>query len=212
MTCSAVEWFGYAASSVVAVSLMMSSIVKLRWYNLAGASLFSVYGLLIGSFPVFFLNAFIAGADVYYLIKLYRTEEHFSLLEITSGYEYAVAFLEYNRDDIRRIFPDFNFTLTQEMLIFLLLRDAVPAGMLIGRHEDDSFQELLDYVTPSYRDLKLAQFILKDRSGVFTERGIRRFRSEPYSSFHEQYLQRVGFSRMIRPDGSVYYEYLLSNG
>ena len=41
------EWVGYLASVVVAISLMMSNIKKLRWWNLIGAALFVAYGLAI---------------------------------------------------------------------------------------------------------------------------------------------------------------------
>ena len=40
------DWFGYAASGVILISLTMSSIVKLRWINLAGAVMFAVFGFL----------------------------------------------------------------------------------------------------------------------------------------------------------------------
>jgi len=40
MTFSALEILGYFASVVVAVSLMMKSIIRLRWYNLVGAVAF----------------------------------------------------------------------------------------------------------------------------------------------------------------------------
>ena len=58
---------GYIASALVAVSLMMSSILKLRVINLVGASLFTVYGLLIGAYPVAVMNLFIVLIDLYYL-------------------------------------------------------------------------------------------------------------------------------------------------
>lgn len=58
------EWFGYTASVVVAISLTMSSILKLRWYNLLGATLFSAYGFLIHAYPVGFLIGFIACVDI----------------------------------------------------------------------------------------------------------------------------------------------------
>ena len=45
------EIMGYTASIIVFFSLLMSSIIKLRWYNLLGASLFSLYGFLIGALP-----------------------------------------------------------------------------------------------------------------------------------------------------------------
>ena len=60
------EFIGYAGSVLVAVSLMMSNIVRLRWINLFGAATFSAYGLLINAYPVFALNGFIVLVDLYY--------------------------------------------------------------------------------------------------------------------------------------------------
>lgn len=68
------EWVGYLASVVVAISLMMSNIKKLRWWNLVGAALFVAYGLAINAIPVALVNFFIVLIDAYYLIKLYRAD------------------------------------------------------------------------------------------------------------------------------------------
>ena len=59
------EWVGYVSSVLVAVSLTMSSIKKLRWYNLMGAAIFSFYGFAIQAYPVGVLNLFIVLANVY---------------------------------------------------------------------------------------------------------------------------------------------------
>jgi uncharacterized membrane protein len=66
------EWVGYLASVVVAISLMMADIKKLRWWNLIGAGLFVAYGLAIDAIPVALVNFFIVIIDVYYLVKLYK--------------------------------------------------------------------------------------------------------------------------------------------
>ncbi|HSV76380.1 MAG TPA: hypothetical protein VLH37_05040 [Bacteroidales bacterium] len=66
---SILEWIGYIASVVVAVSLMMVSIVKLRWLNLVGSAVFSFYGFAIGAYPVGVLNLFIALVNIYYLTR-----------------------------------------------------------------------------------------------------------------------------------------------
>lgn len=66
------EWVGYLASVVVAISLMMSNIKKLRWWNLIGAALFVAYGVAIDAYPVALVNFFIILIDIYYLVKLYR--------------------------------------------------------------------------------------------------------------------------------------------
>ena len=67
-----VEILGYLASVMVAISLMMKDIVKLRILNFIGCALFSTYGAAIEAWPVAGMNAFIACINVYYLVKMYR--------------------------------------------------------------------------------------------------------------------------------------------
>lgn len=66
------ELLGYLASILVAISLMMRSLNTLRIINLLGALLFTVYGLIIGAYPVAVLNAFIVLVNVYYLQKAFK--------------------------------------------------------------------------------------------------------------------------------------------
>jgi uncharacterized membrane protein len=69
------EWVGYLASVVVAISLMMSNIKKLRWWNLVGAALFVAYGLAIDALPVALVNFFIVLIDIYYIVRLYKADK-----------------------------------------------------------------------------------------------------------------------------------------
>lgn len=61
------EMVGYTASVLVAISLMMRSLHKLRIINLSGSLLFTVYGFTIGAYPVAVLNAFIVLVNLFYL-------------------------------------------------------------------------------------------------------------------------------------------------
>jgi hypothetical protein len=61
------------ASVLVALSLTMRSLLKLRVINLAEAMLFTVYGLIIGALPVAALNFFIVLVNIYYLHQMFRT-------------------------------------------------------------------------------------------------------------------------------------------
>ena len=63
------EFLGYLASTLVAISLMMRSLTKLRVINLSGSLLFTVYGFSIGAYPVAFLNAFVVLVNIFYLQK-----------------------------------------------------------------------------------------------------------------------------------------------
>ena len=73
------EIIGYVASLLVAVSLMMRSILKLRVINLLGAAVFALYGLLIDAYPVAVMNLFIVLIDLYYLREFITAKGYFSL-------------------------------------------------------------------------------------------------------------------------------------
>ena len=67
------ECMGYLASVLCVISLVMSDVKKLRWINLIASAMFVVYSLVTKSYQVALTNAMIVVADVYYLIKIYRT-------------------------------------------------------------------------------------------------------------------------------------------
>ncbi len=66
------EMLGYLASVLVALSLMMRSLNKLRLINLVGSLLFTVYGFIIGAYPVAVLNAFIVLVNIFYLQQAFK--------------------------------------------------------------------------------------------------------------------------------------------
>ena len=76
------EIIGYVGSILVAVSLMMSNIWRLRWINLAGAVFFVIYGLAVKAYPVAVVNAFIVAIDAYYLGMLAGRKDYFNLMTV----------------------------------------------------------------------------------------------------------------------------------
>lgn len=192
---SLVEWFGYVASVVVAVSLTMSSIVKLRWYNLAGAAMFSAYGFIIGALPVGFLNAFIVAADIYYIVKMYREKDEFRIMGLSGDSEYLAYFLDCHKADIERFFPKFNFDMRDGRTAFYLVKNSVPIGLLVGRPQGSGgFRIELDYVGPKYRDFKMGRFVY-DGSGFFHQQGYKQLISDVTGGSHDAYLMKMGFVR-----------------
>ena len=188
------ELFGYAASVIIAISLMMSSILKLRWLNLIGASLFSMYGFIIGSLPVGFLNLFIATINIYYLVRLKTKKELFKFLEITWTSNYLRHFLDFHKNEILKFIPDFSFVVKNNTLVFFLLRDLIPAGLFLGEKlDDESLVIFLDYVIPEYRDLKLGKFLYGDNTNYLKKKGYKKLYSYSGGPVHEKYLEKMGF-------------------
>ena len=67
-----IEWVGYVASIMIAISLIMTDIVKLRVINSIGCILFAIYGFTVKAYPVGIINSFIFFVNSYYLYKFYK--------------------------------------------------------------------------------------------------------------------------------------------
>jgi hypothetical protein len=189
------EIVGYVASVLVAVSLMMSSILRLRLINLAGSAAFTVYGVLIQAYPVAAVNALIVLINLYYLRQMLGSREYFKLLRVQPDSEYLRYFLEFYRADIQRFLPGFTYTPAPDQLTFFVLRDMVPAGLFIGQKRGDgALCVVLDFVIPRFRDFKTGRYLFRDQAAFFRELGVTEILSEPGSREHTDYLRRMGFA------------------
>ncbi len=188
------EWLGYAASAVVVVSLMMSSLVRLRWVNLVGASLFSAYGFLIGAIPVGVLNGAIAVIDVYYLARFHGGRDHFRVVIVEPGSGYLRHFLEFHRAEIFELFPDFDFETRGRSLVLFVLRNTVPAGLFVASVERDGDLRVdVDFVTREHRDFKVGEFLFTEGAELLARTGCDRAVARAHRRRHERYLRKMGF-------------------
>jgi GNAT superfamily N-acetyltransferase len=201
----ALELLGYVASVLVAVSLTMSSIVRLRVINLAGSLAFTVYGYLIVSYPVAVVNLFIAFVNIYFLRRMLASQEYFRLLELRPDSEYLRFFLAHYADQIRRFFPGFSPAAADASLGLFVLRDMVPAGLLLGDVRDGTLDVRLDFVIPQFRDFKIGKYLFEERADYFRERGIHEIRSPRGSDAHVSYLARMGFRPVGGDEGDAFF-------
>lgn len=199
------EIIGYIASILVAISLMMSSILKLRVLNLVGSLFFTAYGLLIGAYPVAAVNFFIVLINIYYLYQMFSAREFYRLLEVRPDSEYLGAFLNYYKTDIQRFQPGFTYNPANNLLTFFILRNMIPAGLVIGEINTNELHVLLDYAIPGYRDLKTARFVYHTEADALRKRGIRKIVTQSGAPAHAQYLEKMGFRPETSPSGQTTY-------
>ncbi len=195
---SVLEWVGYVGSVIVAVSLTMSSIKKLRWYNLVGAAIFSFYGFAIGALPVGLLNLFISLADIYYIYKMYSFHESFKSVKVDVADPYLDYFLDFYMGEIRVFFPLFNkeeFRNKKNIFALLLLRNASVAGVFMGIKDNRKLTVQLDFVTAEFRDLKPGDFIYKKNIDLIKDNGIEQIVCETTNKSHQKYLTKMGFEK-----------------
>ena len=194
------NWLGYTASFIVLVSLLMSSIKKLRWINLFGAILFGIYGYLIGSVPTSFMNFGIAIIDIYFLITIYSNKTYLKILPIGSDESYIDAFLEFYQADIHTFSPVALEDIKQASIKFYVLRDMNPAGLFVCEEVDKKVLKItLDYVVPKYRDFKIGDYVFTSQRALFKNLGYEKFVVETENKEHIKYITKMGF---IPQDGT----------
>jgi len=188
------EIIGYVASVLIAVSLMMSAIIKLRVINLIGAAAFCLYGILIGAVPVAAMNGFIVLINIYYLSKILGDKEFFKLLRVGGNSEYLQEFISFYEEDIRNYQPGFSWIPEPDDIAVFVLRNMVPAGLLIARPDaTGEHKVVLDYVIPNYRDFKIGKYLFEDRQDYFRGLGVTRLVATGGTEAHRDYLKKAGF-------------------
>jgi len=191
-----VEWIGYLASVVVLISLSLSSLVKLRIFNLFGSALFSFYGFYIEALPVGIMNLVIVFFNIYYLRFLLFKKETLDVTVANETDAFLKKFLAYHQKDIGRFFPDFNMADKREKHVLLALRDMNVAGVFITTKSEAGVSEiLLDYVTPQYRDYKTGKFLLQKFNEEFIEQEVRSLKCYTSNENHMKYLEKIGFHK-----------------
>lgn len=205
MSINWLEWLGYLASLIVLISLLMSSIIKLRWINLLGSSMFSLYGFLIGALPVGFMNLFIAFINIYFLFKIYASKEYFKILPIEGYSQYFNYFLDFYKTEIEKYANTSQFNSNSYDVSFYVLRNMVPAGIFIASpYDDNTLKVEFDFVIPEYRDFKIGKYIYENMKDYFLSKGYSKFIVYSSEVNHIKYLIKMGFEEKIQ-DGNKYY-------
>jgi hypothetical protein len=188
-----VEWFGYLASLIVLVSLTMTSIIKLRTINLIGCLAFAAFAYFIDSYPTMLMNLGIAGINIYYLWKLYSTQEQFKLVVAPVHTEYFQHFISTNQSEIElQTTAD---ELKNANTAFYMLRNNSIAGVLAGNiNAKGELSVLLDFVTPQYRDFKLANYYFVSHPEEIKQRGVKTLKAKAKTENHKEYLLNIGFT------------------
>ncbi len=186
-----IELIGYVGSLLVLVSMLMSSVVKLRIINMIGSAIFAVYALIIHSYPTALMNSCLVVINIYNLVKLTRKDQSYALVDGEAGDSLLHYILDYYGEDIGKYFPGFKNKELSSDKAYIVCCNANPAGVLLGRETKEGVLEVaLDYSVPAYRDCSVGEYLYSKLPG----KGIRTLVfSEERSKEHVSYLNKMGF-------------------
>ena len=188
----ALELFGYLGSILVLVSMLMTSVVRLRVINLIGSAIFATYAILIRSYPTALLNGCLVGINLYHLFRLRQTTgKIYEIQPLNAGEGFAAWFVHKYREDIGRFFPLIHPEEANKAEGFAVFYEDQAAGILLGKRNDSKFEVLMDYTTPTFRDCSVGEYLYSQLPSY----GITQLFCKASSPEHDQYMEKMGFSR-----------------
>ena len=188
-----IEGIGYLGSALVVVSMLMTSVVKLRIINMIGCIIFTIYALIIKSYPTAVMNLFLVGINIVQLLKLGNTKKHYSLVRVDSKDGYLDFLFDHYKEDIRQFFPDFEKKRKDCDLAYAICCDTDVAGLTLGKTGSNrQLEMLLDYTTPVYRDCSVGRFLY----GELKKEGFSSLSYTGDNAAHIAYVERMGFEKL----------------
>ncbi len=184
-----IEAFGYLGSLLVIVSMLMTSVLKLRVINTLGSVVCVIYGIIIKAYPTVAMNAVLIAINLYGLWRLSGDNGPDYHMELADIKDSAVQFLltKY-KGDIGKFFADFQGA-QEGQTAYLVMNGDLCVGLLLGTLEDGTLRINLDYTTPGYRDFSIGHFLYGKLADVGVEKVI--FIGTPGD--HGPYLKRMNF-------------------
>ena len=105
-----IEMVGYLGSFLVLVSFLMTSVFKLRVINTIGSVIFTIYALIIHSYPTAVMNACLVLINLRFLWKMRGSGHHYELVEVSGDDKYLKYLLARQSEDIEKYFPGISIT------------------------------------------------------------------------------------------------------
>ena len=191
-TAMMIEIYGYIGSVLVVVSMLMSSIIKLRVINILGSVISGSYALIIGSFPLVLMNSCLIIINVYNLYKLLKAEQKYDLVDSEANDAFVGYFLAHYKDDIQKYFPGFTMDNAADKA-FIVCCEGNPSNILLGKDNGNGVLDvILDYSTPFYRDCSAGKYLY----AALPSKGVKVLQfAQNSSKEHEDYLTKMGFKK-----------------
>ncbi len=189
-------YFGYLASVLLAIGLMVNNDLKFRWLNTSGNVAFIIYGVVLGAIPIILTNVILLTINLFYLYKIYNRKELFELLEFSNGGIMVDRFLSFYQEDIAAHFPEFKREQLQGKLNFVVLRDLVVANIFSAKVAADGTAEVvINYTVNKYRDYKVGRFIFDKEKQYLLAKGVTKiYYKQVANKRHERFLEVMGFT------------------
>lgn len=186
-----IDILGYIASVLILLSFMMSNPVKLRIIAFIGAASFSVYGFLIHSYPTAIMNAGVTFVNLYYLSKIFTTNETYSICKANIKYDYFKNVLNLYSPQIKEIYNNFDLKSNEFSYAYSIMCKTNIIGVVLGNKEDKTLNNAVLFISKDHKNIKLFDNLYEKLAAD----GYKKIKvnSEILESKFKDYIIKMGF-------------------
>lgn len=146
------EIFGYFGTALVIISMMMTSLIKLRIFNMSGALVSLIYAVCVNTWPVAVLNACLFCINFVQTVRELRGKEEIVATKAPKGDSAATHFMNVWKADFEKCNPDRNLQAIWRDNAHILYVGEKAIGFLIVGEEGE--EDYLLYLSPKHRNKK----------------------------------------------------------
>ena len=182
-----IEAFGYLGSFLVLVSMLMTSVVKLRIINTIGSVIFTIYAFIIKSYPTALMNFCLVLINLHFLWKMSKIDKAYEVAESKADDALLKYLLDHYKEDIDKIFPGTDTKIFDKA--YVVFNQGKPVGLTLTKAGKEDMELVLDYSIPEFRDFSIGSALFD----YLKKQGIKKVIYRGPDQNHKAYLDHQGF-------------------
>ena len=144
------EIFGYIGTALVIVSMMMTSVLKLRIFNMCGGLISLIYAVCVNTWPVVVLNACLISINFVQTLRQLKKRGAVTVVSTKANDVTVKHLLDVWEKDLQKQYPDLYFVAMRSEKIHILYVGDEAIGFCAENKGDVADADNL-YLTPAHR-------------------------------------------------------------
>lgn len=184
-----IEIFGYFGTALVVISMMMTSVTKLRVINICGSIISATYAGIFNTWPIFVMNICLIVINTFHLVRSFLQKEQYSYVKTNYLDPTIERYINYYKKDIKKFYSSFNTQNLNNRDIYLIYSKSDIIGFIIGKTESQTLYIDLCYARKKYRYMIFTKIALTSLQKI----NIRVIKTNKQKTKFNKYLIKLGF-------------------
>ncbi|MBE6533336.1 MAG: YgjV family protein [Ruminococcaceae bacterium] len=140
------EIFGYIGTALVIISMLMTSLIKLRIINMCGSIISTTYSIIVGAWPIVVMNICILCINMYHTVKSLRRKKVLSDVIVSPKDKSLLHFISLYEDRIKADNNEYDFNANEYSETHLIYFENKIIAFFAGKREAETYLLNASYI------------------------------------------------------------------